>query len=112
MAEVVPALLDALKIETVDLLGWSLGGNVAQTVALRWPARVRRMVIAGSGSGGPGGPPPHPRVAEIAAKLNLARGLAVSVLHRISGRSSCGEWAIMVPAEHSFAIARAAPNAN
>jgi pimeloyl-ACP methyl ester carboxylesterase len=68
----VPALLDALKIETVDLLGWSLGGNVAQTVALRWPARVRRMVIAGSGSGGPGGPPPHPLVAEIAAKLNLA----------------------------------------
>jgi pimeloyl-ACP methyl ester carboxylesterase len=63
MAEIVPALLDALKLDRTDLLGWSLGGYVAQTVALNWPQRVRRLVIAGSGPGGPDGPPPHPRVA-------------------------------------------------
>ena len=40
MAEFVPALLDALDIEFADLLGWSLGGYVAQTVALEWPTRV------------------------------------------------------------------------
>jgi pimeloyl-ACP methyl ester carboxylesterase len=39
MAEIVPALLHLLKIEAVDLLGWSLGGYVAQTVALGWPTR-------------------------------------------------------------------------
>ena len=37
MAEVVPLLLDALGIDAVDLLGWSLGGYVGQTVALTWP---------------------------------------------------------------------------
>ena len=42
MAEIVPALLDALKIDRTDILGWSLGGYVAQTVALNWPERVRR----------------------------------------------------------------------
>src|SRR5271156_6143511 len=73
MAEIVPDLLDALRIERTDLLGWSLGGYVAQIVALNWPQRVRRLVIAGSGPGGPDGPPPHPRVAEIAAKQNATR---------------------------------------
>src|SRR5882757_1217464 len=68
MADVVPLLLDALGIGAIDLLGWSLGGYVGQTVALAWPERVRQLVIAGSGPGGPDGPPPHPRVAEIAAK--------------------------------------------
>src|SRR6516162_7118428 len=37
MAAVVPALLDALGLERVDLLGWSLGGYVGQTVTLTWP---------------------------------------------------------------------------
>jgi pimeloyl-ACP methyl ester carboxylesterase len=57
MAEVVPQLLDAVGIDAVDLLGWSIGGYVGQTIALTWPERVRRLVIAGSGSGGPDGPP-------------------------------------------------------
>src|SRR6202043_3620406 len=73
MAEVVPLLLDALGIGAIDLLGWSLGGYVGQTVALTWPDRIHHLVIAGSGPGGPDGPPPHPRVAEIAAKTAAAR---------------------------------------
>lgn len=68
MAEIVSALLDALGLDRTDVLGWSVGGYVAQIVALNWPQRLRRLVIAGSGLGGPDGPPPHPRVAEIAAK--------------------------------------------
>src|ERR1700704_560815 len=56
MAEVVPLLLDALEIGALGLLGWSLGGYVGQTVALTWPERVRHLLIAGSGPGGPDGP--------------------------------------------------------
>ncbi len=44
--------LDALDLREVDLLGWSLGGYVAQGVALRRPSLVRRLVIAGSAPGG------------------------------------------------------------
>jgi hypothetical protein len=47
---------------------------VMKALALsNWPQRIRRLVIAGSGPGGPDGPPPHPRVAEIAAKTAAPR---------------------------------------
>jgi pimeloyl-ACP methyl ester carboxylesterase len=68
MAKVVAALLDALDLQQVDLLGWSLGGYMAQAVTLTWPHRVRRLVIAGSGPGGPNAPARDPRVGEITAK--------------------------------------------
>ena len=68
IAEVAIAFLDAMKLEQIDLLGWSLGGFVAQHVALAVPDRIRRLVVAGSGPGGPSeGPEPHPRVREVMA---------------------------------------------
>jgi pimeloyl-ACP methyl ester carboxylesterase len=69
MAEVAVALIDALGLDKVDLLGWSLGGYVAQMVALNAPDRVRRLVIAGSGPGAvPEGPAQHPHVKEVVTK--------------------------------------------
>ena len=68
MAEVVVSFMDAHGLERVDLLGWSLGGIVAQHVALDVPDRIRRLVIAGSGPGGVAeGPEPHPKVRETMA---------------------------------------------
>lgn len=56
----------ALGLSRVDLLGWSLGGIVAQGIALRAPELVRRLVVAGSTPAGvPDQPPPSPRVADI-----------------------------------------------
>lgn len=39
------ALLDALAIDTVDLLGFSLGGAVAIEMALLRPRQVRRLIL-------------------------------------------------------------------
>ena len=39
------ALLDALGIERADVFGMSLGGMIAQEVALGWPERVRKLVL-------------------------------------------------------------------
>jgi pimeloyl-ACP methyl ester carboxylesterase len=47
--------LDALDMDEVDLLGFSLGSFVAQEVALARPSKVRRMVLASSAPlGAPG----------------------------------------------------------
>jgi pimeloyl-ACP methyl ester carboxylesterase len=43
---------DALKLTRYDLFGFSLGGEVAQEVALRRPWQVRRVVLAGTGPQG------------------------------------------------------------
>jgi pimeloyl-ACP methyl ester carboxylesterase len=49
------AFIRALGYDEVDLFGFSLGGVVAQMVALQAPHLVRRMVLAGTGPRGGGG---------------------------------------------------------
>jgi pimeloyl-ACP methyl ester carboxylesterase len=49
------AFIRALGHEQVDLIGFSLGGAVAQMVALEAPDLVRRVVLAGTGPRGGGG---------------------------------------------------------
>lgn len=49
------AFIAALGLEQVDLFGFSLGGGVAQMVALQAPKLVRRMILAGTGPRGGGG---------------------------------------------------------
>ena len=46
-AEGAIEFIEALGLPTVDLLGWSLGGIVAQEVARRRPELVRKLVVAG-----------------------------------------------------------------
>jgi pimeloyl-ACP methyl ester carboxylesterase len=49
------AFLDALGLTEIDLLGFSIGGFVAQEIVLIRPALVRRLVLAATGPrGGPG----------------------------------------------------------
>ena len=49
------AFMDALELGEIDLLGFSIGGFVAQEIALVRPALVRRLVLAATGpKGAPG----------------------------------------------------------
>src|SRR5262245_39347252 len=48
MAQHAFAFLDALGIATCDVLGFSLGGMVAQQMALDRPSVVRRMILVGT----------------------------------------------------------------
>jgi pimeloyl-ACP methyl ester carboxylesterase len=53
MASDLEALLDHLGIERTALAGWSMGGFIAQRLALRAPQRISAMVLLASAPGGP-----------------------------------------------------------
>jgi len=63
MAATLAEFAEAVGLTRYDLLGWSMGGMVAQSVALQRPASVRRLVVAGSGPGRVPGTPPRPAAA-------------------------------------------------
>lgn len=52
MAEDALAFIHALGLAEVDLLGFSLGGFIAQVIATREPHLVRRLILAGTGPAG------------------------------------------------------------
>jgi pimeloyl-ACP methyl ester carboxylesterase len=47
-ADDVAGVLNYLKIDSADILGYSLGGEVAWQVAIRHPEKVRKLIIASS----------------------------------------------------------------
>ncbi|MEU0076010.1 alpha/beta hydrolase [Streptomyces sp. NPDC006332] len=64
LADGAVEFIEALGLPRVDLLGWTLGGTVAQHITRTRPDLVRRLVVAAAGPGGtvPGAPEPDPRV--------------------------------------------------
>jgi poly(3-hydroxyoctanoate) depolymerase len=57
LARLVTDLLDELGHEQLDVLGYSLGGIVAQELAHRAPERIRRLVLCATTPGLPSVPP-------------------------------------------------------
>ncbi|WP_233804857.1 alpha/beta fold hydrolase [Paraburkholderia sp. HP33-1] len=49
MAANAAAFIKALGLTTVDVLGFSMGGLIAQTLAIAEPALVRRVILVGTG---------------------------------------------------------------
>ncbi|MES5823186.1 alpha/beta hydrolase [Streptomyces sp. RG80] len=65
MADDIAAVIRALGLEQVDLLGFSIGGWQAEEVALRHPELVRKLLLVGTGLRG-GDPTMDPKVPEVA----------------------------------------------
>jgi pimeloyl-ACP methyl ester carboxylesterase len=88
LARIVRELLDELRLERVDVLGYSWGGALAQELARRAPDRVRRLVLCAT-SPGLGGSPPRPLAALMLAtpaRYFHPRLLALTVPHIAGGR--------------------------
>jgi pimeloyl-ACP methyl ester carboxylesterase len=65
MGDHVASFVNALGLPQVDVLGFSIGGYVAQSFVLRHPHLVRRLVLAATGPRN-GEPRKNPRVSEVA----------------------------------------------
>lgn len=70
MGRDIIAFARALGAKQVDIFGFSIGGMVAQQIALDAPELVRRLILAGTGpSGGEGMAAFSPKVQEIFTRL-------------------------------------------
>ena len=76
-------LLDALGIDSAHVYGLSMGGMVAQEVALRFPDRVRGLVLGGTSHGGPRSVLPSPQVASAL----VSRGTPAALRAELVGRA-------------------------
>ena len=62
-------LLDALKIQKADVLGFSMASFIAQEITLLHPEKVNRLILYGATCGGEGNIPQTPQVVKILSDL-------------------------------------------
>ena len=62
-------LLDAVKIQKANVLGYSMGSFIAQQLVLTHPEKVDRLLLIASTCGGKDNVPNSPEVLELAKKL-------------------------------------------
>lgn len=123
LAEDAVALLDALSIPKTHVFGVSLGGMIAQELALGWPERVDRLVLASTAGRALHTFPPgfHGRSIEA---LRSVRGfvaqasayLGHDALERVGNIRAptlvvAGSKDTTMPAEHGRALAERIPGA-
>lgn len=65
----IKLLLDALRLQQVDIVGHSLGSIIAQTFAEYWPERTRRAVLISSTGGARAGAPAHKPAYDYALQI-------------------------------------------
>lgn len=76
-------LLDALGVDSAHVYGLSMGGMVAQEMAIRFPDRVRALVLGGTSHGGPRAVPPAPQVAAALATRGAPSALRTELVARM-----------------------------
>lgn len=111
-------LLDALGVDSAHVYGLSMGGMVAQELAIRFPHRVRGLVLGATTPGGPRAVLPSPAAASalgsrtaparlraevVAGALfseefrrlhpdQVRQALGLLARHRVTGRGLAGHW--------------------
>lgn len=73
MAEYAAGFVGALGLAQVDVLGFSIGGYIAQALTLRHPSLVRRLMLVGTGPRA-GEPPSDPNYGPYATSTDPETG--------------------------------------
>ena len=107
MAADAVAVLDALDIQSAHVMGASMGGMIAQTVAIEHPERVRSLVSVMSTTGARGVGEPDPSVMDILLEAapterEAAIERSVKVAHVIGSPGLVDEDAVRDKAARAF----------
>jgi pimeloyl-ACP methyl ester carboxylesterase len=62
-------LLDALKIPKADVMGYSLGGHIAQAFTVSYPDKVNRLILVATTCGGKDGIPKPPEFLKLQSEI-------------------------------------------
>jgi pimeloyl-ACP methyl ester carboxylesterase len=65
-------LLDALKIQKADVLGWSMGSYIAQELTLANPDKVSNLILYASGCGGQNATPTSPKIIQMVTNASMS----------------------------------------
>jgi pimeloyl-ACP methyl ester carboxylesterase len=90
MAGDVASLIRALRLRRADVLGWSMGGMIAQSLARRHPKLVRRMVLCATAPGDGRATPP---AADVISQLATGTGNVFQLLFPPGHDSEAGMYA-------------------
>jgi pimeloyl-ACP methyl ester carboxylesterase len=108
MADDTAALIRALGYRRADVLGWSMGGNIAEMLALQHPGRVRRLILAATDPGGPHAiQPTNPLAVHV---LNDPNATTAQVLKVIFPQTAAGTAAQKAYVQRLFGWPAVTPN--
>ena len=88
MAADAAGLLDELGIQDAHILGGSMGGMIAQLVALNHPAKTRSLISVFSTTGDPSLPPAKPEAMAALTAKPPATDRDTIIAHTLKGRRS------------------------
>jgi pimeloyl-ACP methyl ester carboxylesterase len=69
LANDTPGLMDALKTQEADVLGYSLGGHIAQQFTVTYPEKDNRLILVASSCGGKDSTPKPPQFMKFQSEL-------------------------------------------
>jgi pimeloyl-ACP methyl ester carboxylesterase len=112
MARDTAGLIRKLGLRRADVLGWSMGGYIAQTLALANPGLVHRLVLASTDPGSPHALEPTEPVVKVLTNPNLTPQSLMPILFPADQLAAGRAWYAAVGAQPNLtATDFATPNA-
>jgi pimeloyl-ACP methyl ester carboxylesterase len=99
------ALIRTLKLGRADLIGWSMGGSIAQRVALDAPRRVGRLVLASANAGSPRAVQPSDEVVAVLTNPDTTPEQMLTVLFPPDRHAAAEAWMARIAAQPNLAAA-------
>ncbi|MGP0051766.1 MAG: alpha/beta fold hydrolase [Solirubrobacteraceae bacterium] len=92
MADDAAGLIRVLKLHRVDVLGWSMGGFIAQELTLDRPTLVRRLILASTDPGSPHSVPGTARVIDLLTNPKSTPTQLLPILFPASAQTAATAW--------------------